>query len=93
MRRRHKNEPRPKRKQDSFEFDSDLYDDYSEFDSDFDDLSDLAADFYSTEWEDPSRPKRKLSARRRIERRNDLKDLLAEFGNWDDIDRSDEWWD
>lgn len=93
MRRIHKHGSRPKRKQDLFEFKSDLYDDYNEPDDDFDSLSDLAEDFYSTDWEDPAGPKRKTTARRQIERRNDLKDLISEFGGWDEIDRNDEWWD
>ncbi len=93
MRRRNKHESHPKREQDLFQFESDLYDDYNdELDNDFDGLSDLAEDFYSTDWEDPSGPKRRISARRQIERRNDLKDLISEFGGWDEIDREDEWW-
>ena len=92
MGRKHKHESPSKLKHDLFEFESDLYDDYDELDDDFDNLSDLAEDFYSTDWEDPSGPKRKTSARRQIERRNDLKDLISEFGGWDDIDRIDEWW-
>lgn len=92
MRRTHKHGSRPKRKQDLHEFKSDLYDDYNELDDGFDSLSDLAEDFYSTDWEDPFAPKRKTSARRQIERRNDLRDLISEFDGWDDIDRIDEWW-
>lgn len=92
MRRTHKHESRPKRKQDLCEFESDLYDDYNdELDDGFKSMSDLASDFYSTDWEDPSEPEGHISARREIERRNDLKDLITEFGGWSDFDRNDEW--
>lgn len=94
MRRTHRHESRPKSKRDLFEFESDLYDDNNDdLDDGFDSLSDLAEDFYSTEWNDPSRPERKISAKRQIERRNELKDLVSEFDGWDDIDRNDGWWD
>ena len=94
MRRTHKHESRPKLKQDLYQSESDPYDDYSDrLDDDFDSMSDLAPDFYSTDCEGPSQPKRRISARRRIERRNDLKDLITEFGGWDDLDRKDDWWD
>ena len=92
MRRTHKHESRPKSKRDIFEFD--LYDDYDGgLDDVLDSLSDLAEDFYSTEWKDPSRPKRKISARRQIEKRNELKDLESEFDGWDDIGRNYGCWD
>ena len=92
MRRRHKHGSRPKREQDLYQFESDLYDDYNEeLDDDFDRMSDLASDFYSTDWEDPSGPKHRFSARRQIERRNDLKDMISEFDDWDDFDLRNEW--
>lgn len=81
-----------KRRPNSQEFDSDPYDEYEdELDDDLDNLGDLSKDFYSTDWEDPSRSERRFSTRRKIERRNDLKKLHAQFDDWDDSDLSDEW--
>lgn len=68
-------------------YDDDMDDD---FDDDFNDFGDLSKDFYSTEWEDPSGSERRFSARRKIERRNDLKNMLSEFVDWDDIDLRNE---
>ena len=70
------------------------YDSYDyEMDDDIDDLVDigeLSKDFYSTEWEEPSGSERRFSTKRKIERRNDLKKLLSEFVDWDDIDLKNE---
>ena len=88
------------RKRDLQEYDAELYDKYSddfdddfedEFDDEIDSVSDLSRDFYSTDWEDPSGPKHRVSARRQIERRNELKDLISEFDDWDDYDLRNEW--
>jgi hypothetical protein len=81
---------RRKRKQGFEDFDFDPYDDYDD-DSDLDEFADLAKDFYSTDWEDPSGTDHRVSARRRIERRNELKDLFSEFDDWDDPELDNEW--
>lgn len=81
-----------KRRSDSHNFDSESYDNYEdELDDDFDNIGDLSKDFYSADWEDPSRSKRRLNTRRRIERRNDLKELHSQFDDWDDYDLNNEW--
>ena len=67
-------------------YDNDRDDDFE----DFDDFADISKDFYSTEWEDPSGSERRFSTRRKIERRNDLKNMLTEFVDWDDIDLRNE---
>lgn len=73
-------------------FDSDPYDDYEEdFDDEYDGIGDLAKDFYSTDWEDPSGSERRFSTRRKIERRNELKELYSLIDDWDDFDLSNEW--
>jgi hypothetical protein len=81
---------RRKRKQGFEDFDFGPYDDYDD-DSDLDEFADLAKDFYSTDWEDPSGTYHRVSARRRIERRNELKDLYSEFDDWDDPELDAEW--
>lgn len=81
-----------KRKWDFDDLGFDPYDDdESGSDSEFDDIAELAGDFYSTEWEDPAGSDRRLSARRRIERRNELKDLYSEFDDWNDLELEKEW--
>jgi len=81
-----------KRKSDLQQFDSDPYDEYGEeLDSDLDDIGYLSKDFYSTDWEDPSGSEHRFSTRRKIERRNDLKELYSQFDDWDDIDLNNEW--
>jgi hypothetical protein len=74
--------------QTSFELEDDYYDDLTD---DLDEFEDLAADFHSTEWENPARSKRQVSARRLIERRNEFKEFYSELDDWGDYDSSDEW--
>ena len=74
------------------EFETAYYDDFEdELDDDFDDIGNLSKDFYSADWEDPSESEHRFSTRRKIERRNDLKDLYSQFDDWDDLDISKEW--
>ena len=81
-----------KRRPEIQDFDSDVYDDYEDdLDDGLDDIQELSKDFYSTDWEDPSGPERRISTRRRIERRNDLKALYSQFDDWDDLDLGSEW--
>ena len=83
---------RRKRRSDLQEFDADPYGGYEdELDDDLDNLGNLSKDFYSTDWEDPSGPESRFSTRRKIERRNDLKELYSQFDDWDDLDLSSEW--
>ena len=77
----------------AWEDEQDPYDGYDVNDDMYDDLDgikDLSKGFYSTEWEDPSGSERRFSTRRKIERRNDLKKLLSELVEWDDINLRDE---
>jgi len=74
----------------AWEDEQEEYDGYDDMSDDLDDSKDLAKVFCSTEWEDPSGSEHRFSTRRKIERRNDLKNLLSEFVDWDDIDMRDE---
>ena len=81
-----------KKRPKSSDFDLDSYDDYEdEFDNDQGSFKELSKDFYSTDWEDPSGSEKRFSTRRRIERRNDLKDLYSQFDDWGDIEIPNEW--
>lgn len=92
MRRKRKRNPQ---KGDAYLFDThhkDLDDDFDDdFDDDLESISDLSKDFYSTDWEDPAGSERRFSTRRRLERRNDLKNLMADFDDWDEFDLRNEW--
>jgi hypothetical protein len=81
-----------KSKWDLEDLDFDSFDSYeSDSDSDFDDIAELAKDFYSTDWEDPAGSDHRISARRKIERRNELRDLFSQFDDWDDPELEKEW--
>ena len=64
---------------------------YEDFDNDLDDLDNLASDVFDMGCEDPSGPDNRISTRRKIERRNDLKELYSQFDDWDEIDLSNVW--
>jgi len=76
---------------------SDPYEDYEDelsddMDDDLDDdFNDLSKDFFSTEWENPSGSGKKLSSRRIIERRNELKELFSQFDDWEEIELGNDW--
>lgn len=80
----------------AWEFEQNPYDSYEtdmddDLDEDLDDIGDLSRDFYSTEWEDPSGSEERFSTRRKIERRNDLKQLYSQFEEWDEFDLGTDW--
>lgn len=67
------------------DYDPDPYSDYDyDPEEDFDNIGNLAEDFHSTDWEDSLGSDRKISARRKIERRAEYKALHSQFDDWDD---------
>ena len=70
------------------DFDNDLDDG---LDGDLDDLDNLASDVFDMGWEGPSGADNRISTRRKIERRNELKELYSQFDDWDEIDLSNVW--
>lgn len=73
------------------DFELDSYDDFDEFDGDLD-LKELSRDFYSTEWGDDFDEKRdRADARRRIERRREMKRLNSELNEWEEFGLGDDW--
>ena len=70
------------------DFDNDLGDG---LDGDLDNLDNLTSDVFDMGCEDPSGPDNRISTRRKIERRNDLKELYSQFDDWDEIDLSNVW--
>lgn len=87
-----------KRQTKTRDFEPDLYDDfddYEDYQEDFGDdignLKNLSKDFYSTDWEDPSDSEHRFSTRRKIERRNDLRNLYSQIDDGDELDFGNEW--
>ena len=73
----------------NFKFDP--YDDFDDmYDDDFN-AKDLSRDIHSTEWGEPSDRDDKSNARRKIERRNEMKKLYSELNDWEEFGNTDEW--
>lgn len=76
------------------DFNFDPYDDFDDmYDDDFD-PKDVSKDFYSTEWgeDDISDWNGHGTARRKIERRNEMKRLYSELNDWEEFGDSDNWY-
>jgi hypothetical protein len=64
---------------------------------DFDDLDDLdvkglSRDIYSAEWDDEYEEKQdRADARRKIERRRDMKRLYSELNDWEEFGLNEDW--
>jgi len=52
---------------------------------------DVSQDFSSTRRESTRSGKKRISARRMIERMNELKELSSQFDDWDDLDVGIKW--
>ena len=73
------------------EFKFDPYDDFDDIDDDFD-AKILKADFDDSDWEDASEWNYHGSARRKIERRNEMKKLYSELNDWEEFGESESWY-
>ena len=87
-----------KKKPKTRDYESDLFDDFDEYDDYEDEFGDdignlrrLSKDFYSTDWEDPSDSEHRFSTRRKIERRNDLRNLLSQIDDGDELEFDNNW--
>ena len=71
----------------------DGYDNYAEEDygDDAMDISSLPKDFYSTDCEGPAGTGHRISARRKIERRNELNELCSKIDDWEGLDIYSGW--
>lgn len=77
-------------RKDNLEFDDGSYDDFDElYDDDFKIKNFKAID--SAEWADdiPDRGRGRGSARRKIERRNEMKRLYSELNDWEEFGESE----
>lgn len=68
-------------------------DSFSDDDTDYDDFDQeaLSRDIHSIERDEIFEKEERFSTRRKIERRNDMKQLHAQFDDWDDTDYSHHW--
>ena len=73
----------------------DDYDDYNDYEIEFGDdvgyVKNLSKELYGTDWDDPPGSEHRISSRRRIERRNELRDLYSQIGDLDEFELGDEW--
>jgi hypothetical protein len=68
----------------------DPYDDLDFADEEFE-IKDIAKDFYSTYSEYETDEDSRITARRQIERRRDMKRLYSELDEWEEFGISDDW--
>lgn len=67
------------------EFDDGPYDDFDDlFDDDFN-IKSFSRNIHSTEWGDNGSERGRGSARRKIERRNEMKRLYSELNDWEEF--------
>ena len=72
-----------------YEFDS--FSDDNEMDFDDFDFEDLTRDVHSVERDEIFEKEERFSTRRKIERRNDMKQLYSQIDDWDDTDNRHHW--
>lgn len=73
------------------EFEFEPFDDIDDmYDEDID-LKELSKDFFSTEWNEPTQRSSHGTARRKIERRNEMRKLYSELNDWEEFGQSDDW--
>ena len=71
---------------------NDPYDDYDDLYDDELELKELARDIYSTnDWDDYFASVERMTARRKIERRRDLKKLYSELDEWEEFGENSPW--
>jgi hypothetical protein len=71
--------------------DFDPYDDFNDGYEDEIDIRDLSKDFYSTERDDYYGTDASFSARRKIERRGDMKKLYSQLDEWEEFGEQTDW--
>ena len=72
------------------ELDFDPYDDFDEFDDELD-VKELSKDINSSDWGDYYETEERFSARRKIERRNDMKKLYSQLDEWEQYGDRVDW--
>jgi hypothetical protein len=73
------------------EFDFDPDDIFDDVYDDVFDLKGLPRDFSSLDWDEPAGQPAHGSARRKIERRNEMRKLYSELNEWEEFGRDENW--
>jgi hypothetical protein len=71
--------------------DFESYDDVDYMDDDDMDIKDIARDFYSADSNYESDEESRITARRQIERRRELRKLYSELDEWEQFGDQDDW--
>lgn len=80
-----------KRQKHTQESEFDTFDDFDDlYDEDID-LRDLTRDFHSTDWYGNQDTGGNFSARRKIERRRDMKKLYSQLDDWEEFGERADW--
>lgn len=70
------------------------FDDYDDLDGTYDDdidINDIARDFYSADSRYETEEETRITARRQIERRRDMRKLYSELDDWEIYADQDDW--
>ena len=62
-----------------------------DFDEDYFDMDAISRDVQNAERDEIFEKEEKFSTRRKIERRNDMKQLYSQFDEWEEVDLRDNW--
>jgi len=73
------------------EMDFDPLDDFDDAYDDEIDIRELSRDFYSTDRDDQQYDDKRFTARRKIERRRDMKKLYSQLDEWEEFGESSDW--
>jgi hypothetical protein len=72
------------------EVDLEPLDDFGDFDDELD-VKELSKDVYDDDWGDYDAKRDRADARRKIERRREMKRLYSELNDWEEFGLSDDW--
>jgi hypothetical protein len=73
------------------ELDFDPFDDFGDSYDDEIDIRDLSRDFYSVDQDEGYDGSGRFTARRKIERRRDMKKLYSELDEWEEFGNHSDW--
>ncbi|MBT8060401.1 MAG: hypothetical protein KJO33_12440 [Gammaproteobacteria bacterium] len=73
------------------ETDFDLFENFDDLNDDEMDLKALTGRFYHPEWEEDFESGARMTARRTIERRRDMRKLYSQFDDWEEIGEHVNW--
>lgn len=73
------------------ELDFDPYDDFDDFEDEELDVKELSRDSHNKDWGDYYDTEERFSARRKIERRNDIRKLYSQLDEWEQYGERVDW--